>query len=299
MRCDYATAMANEPLEPSARSIPGAHGVAINLLEWSSEGVPLLFLHGFGNEAHIWDDYAPEVAGSYRTLALDHRGHGDSGWDPEGRYGHGDMVADVEAVTDALGIDRLVIIGHSLGGRIATLFCGRHPERIAGFVIVDIGPEIDARGTTRIRQDVEGSQKPSFASVEEYANVLSLAYPAAKPHAVTRMARNGLREGDDGRLELKMDPALRGIMQEGREEAEIERDVASPEAQWEALAKITCPTLVVRGAASDILTPETADKMADDVLPNGQLAVVAQAGHSVMTDNPDGFRDAVNAFVLA
>jgi pimeloyl-ACP methyl ester carboxylesterase len=112
------------------------------------------------------------------------------------------------------------------------------------------------------------------------------------------MARNGLRRDDEGRLVIKMDPALRGAMTEG-EAARIAEEAASPEAQWDALGRITCPTLVVRGAASDILAPETADKMVDEVLPNGRLAVIGQAGHSVMTDNPDGFRDAVNAFVLA
>ncbi|MFP8878978.1 MAG: alpha/beta hydrolase, partial [Myxococcota bacterium] len=93
------------------------------------------------------------------------------------------------------------------------------------------------------------------------------------------------------------DPALRGVMSSANA-SQIQSDVSSPEAQWEALGKITCPTLVVRGAASDILSPDTADKMVDEVLANGQLAVVAQAGHSVMTDNPDGFRDAVHEFVL-
>ena len=65
------------------------------------------------------------------------------------------------------------------------------------------------------------------------------------------------------------------------------------------LARIESPTLVVRGAASDILSPEVADRMVDDVLQQGQLAIVGQAGHSVMTDNPEGFRDAVAAFVLS
>ena len=69
--------------------------------------------------------------------------------------------------------------------------------------------------------------------------------------------------------------------------------------QWNALGAVPCPTLVVRGAASDVFAPDVADRMVDDVLQNGHLAVVPQAGHSVMTDNPEGFRTAVTDFVLA
>jgi pimeloyl-ACP methyl ester carboxylesterase len=287
-------------MQPTNRRVRGAHDLKLNLLEWSAEGVPLLLLHGFGNEAHIWDDFAPGVAPYYRTLALDHRGHGDSDWDPERRYEHEAMVEDVESATSELGIERLVLIGHSLGGRIATLFAGRHPERLAGLVIVDVGPEVDARGKLRIQQDVESQQEPIFDSVTEYARVLSLAYPAARPDTLQRMAIHGLRKRADERFELKMDPVLRGTFrsqetpeQQKAREREMELQL------WDALAKITCPTLVVRGAASDILSPDVADRMVDDVLPKGRLAVVARAGHSVMTDNPEGFRDAVNAFVLS
>ena len=73
---------------------------------------------------------------------------------------------------------------------------------------------------------------------------------------------------------------------------------AANQALWKALGRVPCPTLVVRGAASDVLSPETADKM-EAVLPKGSLAVVPQASHSVMTDNPEGFRDAVTQFVLS
>jgi pimeloyl-ACP methyl ester carboxylesterase len=287
-------------MQPRDLRVKGSRGVELHLLEWSTEGVPMLLLHGFGNEAHIWDDFAPIVAPHYRTLALDHRGHGQSDWDPEGNYEIDSLVDDVEAVTAALGIERLVIVAHSLGGRVATIFAGRHPERLAGLVIVDIGPEVDARGSMRIRQDVEANLDPVFGSVEEYARVLSLAYPAATPDALRRMAKHGLRTRDDGRFELVMDPALRGITagRSGSADAEQQEQLLQKR-MWDALAALPCPALVVRGAASDILSPETADRMVDDVLKNGRLAVVPRAGHSVMTDNPSGFNDAVASFVLS
>ena len=85
-------------MEATSRHVRGADGNGIHVLEWSTEGVPLLLLHGFGNEAHIWDDFAPAVAPYYRTIAMDHRGHGDSDWDSEQRYGYEAMVRDVESV---------------------------------------------------------------------------------------------------------------------------------------------------------------------------------------------------------
>jgi pimeloyl-ACP methyl ester carboxylesterase len=285
-------------MEPRSRRVPGADGLDLHALEWSQQGVALLLLHGFGNDAHIWDDFAPAVAPYYRTLALDHRGHGDSAWDAERRYEHELMVADLEAATLALGIDRLVIVGHSLGGRVATLFAGRHPERMAGLVLVDIGPELDPRGILRIRAEVESSQAPVFGSVEEYGRLLSLHYPAAQPRALLRMAQHGLRRREDGRYVLKMDPALRGAGFAGSAEEAALRERQMSEAQWDALRRIARPTLVVRGAASDVFSAETAERMVDEVLAKGRLAVVARAGHSVMTDNPEGFRDAVAAFVL-
>jgi len=286
-------------MEPISKRIPGSDGVELHVLDWSRDGVPLLLLHGFGNDAHIWDDFAPVVAPHYRTVALDHRGHGDSAWDADGRYDLDSLVRDVEAATAALDIERLVVIGHSLGGRVASLFAARNAERMAGLVVVDIGPEIDMRGAMRIRMDVGANVAPRFASVAEYERMLSIAYPAGQPAAIARMALHGLRQCDDGLFELKMDPALRGGMSERGGEEIDPSDPMSPDAQWDALARTSCPTLVVRGAASDILSADTADKMVDEVLAEGRLAVVARAGHSVMTDNPEGFEEALSGFLLS
>ncbi|MCH2169339.1 alpha/beta hydrolase [Myxococcota bacterium] len=287
-------------MEPHSRRIRAAHGLELHLLEWSTEGVPMLLLHGFGNEAHLWDDFAPKVAPHYRVLALDQRGHGDSDHDPESRYDVHSMVEDVEALTRALDIDRLVIIGFSMGGRVATLFAGRHPERMAGLVIVDIGPEVDPRGTTRIRGEIEEDRSPRFASIEEYAAQLSLHYPAGQRDALLRMARYGLKPCNDGMFELKIDPALRGVGVTADDPTQAaEHEQAQSREMWDALARIPCPTLVIRGAASDILSPEVADRMVDEVLQNGQLAIVPQAAHSVATDNPAEFTQAVCDFVLA
>jgi pimeloyl-ACP methyl ester carboxylesterase len=283
-------------MEPRSHRIKASDGLELHVLEWSTEGVPLVLLHGHGNEAHLWDDFVPTVAPHYRVLALDQRGHGDSDWDPEGRYDTESMADDLEAVTEALGIDRFVLIGFSMGGRVSMVFGGRHPERLAGLVLVDIGPEVDPRGAIRIGQEMAEQRAPVFASVEEYAQMLSLNYPAGQRNALVRMATHGLRQREDGLFELKMDPKLRG--ERPTDDEARAQEEAMIQQQWDALARIPCPTLVVRGAASDILSQDIADRMVDEVLADGRLAVVPQAAHSVATDNPEGFEEAVSGFVL-
>jgi len=287
-------------MEPRRALVQGAAGLKLNVLEWSTEGTPLLLLHGFGNEAHIWDDFAPSVAEYYRVLALDLRGHGDSDHDPAGRYDYDDHLSDIEAIVGELGLERMVLVGHSLGGRIATLYAGRHAEKMAGLVIVDSAPELDRRGIVRIHMDVAKSTDPSFASPQQYESILAHSYPAATPAAIRRMAQHGLKRREDGRYVLKMDTKFRGAVGQERGSAEqmYEHEKKTTTALWKALGKISCPTLVVRGAASDIVSADMAERMAEAVLRNGRLSVVPQAGHSVMTDNPEGFRDVVTDFVL-
>jgi pimeloyl-ACP methyl ester carboxylesterase len=258
----------------------------------------MLLLHGFGNEAHIWDDFAPVMAPHYRTIAVDLRGHGDSAHDPERRYDYQSHVRDLEFVTAELGIDRLVLIGHSLGGRVSTLFAASHPQRMAGLVLVDAGPELDARGISRISTDVERSVDQSFASLAEGEMALAHAYPAARPAALARMARHGLRKREDGRYERKTDPAFHAARGQLTPAAADAMEKKTARELWEALGRITCPALVVRGAASDVLDPDTAERMAEEVLRSARLAVVPRAGHSVMTDNPEGFCQAVSRFAL-
>jgi pimeloyl-ACP methyl ester carboxylesterase len=284
-------------MEPRSIQLPGADGLRLHALEWSNEGTLLLLLHGFGNSCRVWDDSAPELAPHYRVIALDQRGHGDSPRDPELRYEPASMARDVEAVLVALGAKRVVLVGHSMGGRVSMEFAGLHPEMLAGLVLVDIGPESDPRGIVRISLETQ-EQTWTFDSLADYRRVLSRQYPETAPDVLARMAEHWTRELPDGRFELKLDPqfSLRRAAQSTAERAEAEKRDA--QRVWEFLRKLPCPALVVRGAASDILSPEIADRMVDDVIPNASLAVIPRAAHSVMLDNPAGFRRELSRFAL-
>ena len=284
-------------MQPRSIRLPGTHGLKLHALEWSQEGTMLLFLHGFSNDAHVWDWIAPVVAPHYRVIALDQRGHGDSDADPEGRYDHETMARDANAALQSLGVSRAVIVGHSLGGRVAMRFAGLFPEKLAGLVIVDSAPDLDARGTTRISLDVQ-QQDWSFASVADYERVLQRQYAVTAPEILAKLAVHWTRKRADGRYELKLDPgfmkARKGVS------AEDAKAWSEQEAKhlWAALAKLPCPALVVRGAASDVMSAEVADRMVDEVIPRARLETVARAGHSVMLDNPAAFETALTGFVL-
>lgn len=287
-------------MEPRSIELPGTDGLRLHAVEWSTEGTAMLFLHGFSNSSRVWDVIAPVMAPYYRVIALDQRGHGDSAHDPGRRYDSAAMAADVASVLDALDIERAVLVGHSMGGRVSMAFAGDHPEALAGLVLVDIGPENDPRGTTRISLDTQ-QQEWSYDSVEAYLRVLIRQYPETPAPTLAKMAEHWTRKRDDGRYELKLDSAF--MMRTDPEESAPEREArekADRERAWEILRGLRCPTLVVRGAASDILSADVADRMVDEAIPEGlgQLAVIPQAAHSVMLDNAAGFEKALSRFAL-
>ena len=81
-------------------SVSGADGLSLQLRQWSLDGPCLLFLHGFDNDSHVWDEFAPALAPYYRTLAIDQRRHGESSWDPEGRYDNETMARPRRSLAD-------------------------------------------------------------------------------------------------------------------------------------------------------------------------------------------------------
>jgi pimeloyl-ACP methyl ester carboxylesterase len=140
------------PKLPNDRFID-VNGLRLHYLDWGTPKAgaqPMLLLHGYTGHAHTWGFFAPAMKGSYHVIALDQRGHGDSAWAQDG-YSHERMVSDIEGFAAALGLERLVLIGLSMGGLNAMGYMGRGALRVDKLVIVDIGPEIMAEGAGRIR----------------------------------------------------------------------------------------------------------------------------------------------------
>jgi pimeloyl-ACP methyl ester carboxylesterase len=269
------------------------HAIALAVVEWSRRGLPCVLLHGFGDAACVWGNLATRIMPEFRTVAMDLRGHGDSGWDPETKYDTETLTADLTKVLALFGFERMVLVGHSLGAAVAMRFAAENAARTAGLVIVDFGPELDEGGVDEVvRAFVEMPR--TFASTEHYADWLIARRPLADPNQLRQLARCSLRQSPQG-WELKADAALATNSQISRLEANGGR-YHFPEL-WPALEQIKCPSLVIRGMGSGVLPSDVARRMVDHALSAGRLATIPGAGHAVMMDNPGEFANSVVGFL--
>lgn len=259
--------------------------ISLSIKEWSRRGSPLVMVHGLGDASGIWNYFAIRAAPQFHVAAIDLRGHGDSGWDPKARYDTATFAADLTKAVAALGFERMILIGHSLGADVAIRFAADHAERVAALIIVDFGPELQKDGIDEVLRNFAAGPQ-SFASVEAYTEWLAERRPLADPAVLRQFARECLRRCGANGWVPKADAALANS-------SEISRFVASngrycnPEL-WPMLAGIRCPTLVIRGSGSGVLPLDVATRMVERTLWNSQLATVA-AGHAVMIDNPAEF----------
>jgi pimeloyl-ACP methyl ester carboxylesterase len=261
------------------------NGLRFHYLDWGSEGAPpLLLLHGFTGHAQHWGYVAGELRSRFHVLALDQRGHGDSEWAPV--YGSGPMVDDLAAFVDTLGLDELSLVGMSMGGINALLYTATHGDRVARLVLGDIGPEVATVGIERIRQQV--ASRDTFESIDDAYEFQREGNPRATPWALRERVEHNLLELPDGTLTWKYDRALR--------DGSASRVDTARDEQWERWREIAVPTLVVRGAESDILSPEIAQRMIDEQ-PNAELVTIEDAGHTLTLDQPEAFVAVVGAWL--
>ena len=270
---------------------PGDHFISINglrlhYLEWgAAPAAPVLLLHGGSAHAHWWDSFASAIANDYRVLALDLRGHGDSEHAVPAAYRVDDYVRDVAAFIDAQGLDRLHLIGHSLGGLVATALAAQQPERLRSLVVVDSQLKITpagARYMLRLRNFPQPEYRDRQHAIERFR--LLPTQTAADEQTLRQIAAHSFRELPDGRWTYKFD---REAM------AHTEPQDLTP-----ILRRLTCPILLVRGVHSTLLPP-AALSILRAVAPQAKVAEIAAAHHHVMLDNPVEFEHAVRQFLEA
>jgi pimeloyl-ACP methyl ester carboxylesterase len=257
-------------------------GVLLHYREWGTPTRrPLLFLHGGSAHARWWDFVVAHL-GEYRCLALDLRGHGDSGWPDDGDYRLDTHAGDVAAVVEALALDHVCVIGHSFGGFVAMRYAARREPRLAALVVVDSRARIGAR-SARLLDALRKIPQPRYASLEQAIQRFRLLPSAstAPPEILAHVARYGMTRLPDGIWTLKFD----------------RRALASTPAQdfAPALATITCPILAVRGANSEIVSRAALDEFRA-AAPHAQTAEIAAAHHHVLLDQPRALAEAIHRF---
>lgn len=263
-----------------------ANEIRLHYLDWGNHEKPkMLLLHGGAQTAHSWDFFALAMRSQFSVVALDQRGHGDSGWSPVGDYSTTAHIADIDAFTDAIGFDQFYLVGLSMGGRNSYGFAARHPNKVRALVVVDVGPETEKRGTDHIKEFLQDTEV--FESFDWLVERVKRYNPRRPEEQIRGSLQNNLKQMEDGRWTWKHD-RRKGIAQ--RKGGEFTEDA------WGDVSQIQCPTLIVRGADSDVFSSKTANRMLDSIS-DAQLVEVPKAGHLVQGDNPLGFEKVVRAFL--
>jgi pimeloyl-ACP methyl ester carboxylesterase len=261
-----------------------------HFLEWGApDAPPIVLLHGGHQSAHSWDLVSLYLAQRHHVFALDQRGHGDSEWPRDAEYTNDAMSHDAEAFITALGLERPIVVGHSMGGRNALLLTRRNAPLLRGLVVVDVGPELSDRGREVIAGFVQANQE--FDGLEEFVENVRKYDPYRSREHIERTVRYNMLQRADGKYISKCDatPRRLGLVRGSGPQENITLEDAR---------RFDLPVLLVRGANSRILTPEAAERFRD-ALPQGALATVPDCGHNVHGQNTQGFIAAIEGFLAA
>ena len=232
-------------------------------------GQRVLYVHGTGCNASVWDDHMAAVAHAHTPVAIDLPGHGRSGG--RGFRGMADHAEFVIGLADALGWPSFVLAGHSMGGGIALSAALYHPERIAALVLVDTGARL------RVAPELLRAARTAVAGGQAPATDRSWSFAPGTPQAVVDRVQ-ALTAGTDPRVTY---------------------------ADWIAddtfdamtrIGEISAPTLALCGA-EDRLTPLKYHRFLQERMPDCRLTVIEGAGHWSFREQPDQFDRAVRAFL--
>jgi pimeloyl-ACP methyl ester carboxylesterase len=222
---------------------------------------------------------------------MDARGHGDTDWAPDGTYTHTARVSDVEGLVEQLGLDDFILVGMSMGGGTAIGYASRHSAKLHGLVLVDAGAGSDdpqsRPGAQRLR--VFNNGPATFKHLEDAVERSANFNPSRDRRLLRRSLLHSLRQQPDGTWRWKYDRDGFARQQTGPSPARVGQ-------VREELTHITCPTLVLRGARSDMFTDEDAERTVA-LLPQGRWVQIANAGHTIQGDNPRGMLEAMTPFL--
>jgi len=251
-----------------------ANGIQIHVEEQGDGDVPLVFLHYWGGSHKTWRHVIEALSGDHRTIATDHRGWGLSDA-PVSGYGLSDLAADAESVIDALNLKDYVLVGHSMGGKVAQLMASRRPVGLKGLVLVAPSPP------------------PSMVLPPEVVEAMSGAYLTVESVGATiDHVLTGRALAADDRSQV-IDDSLRGAPQakEAWPRATILEDIVAQ------VTAIDVPTLVIAGELDKVDSVEMLKTHLLPHIPNVQMQVIADTGHLSPLESPIEVAKLIGEFV--
>jgi pimeloyl-ACP methyl ester carboxylesterase len=269
-------------------------------------------LPGLTRNSKDFEELAEHLAGRakrpWRVLTPDLRGRGCSDRDPKpANYHPGTYVRDVWTLLDGLGVDRVALIGTSLGGLVSMIMADQQPARLRGVVLNDVGPEIPPEAVGRILQYV-GRTPPAAdwsAAAAAAKQNYGLAIPGAPDAFWDRYARLSWAENAEGRPAPDMDPAIGDALRKAqgtvrmlrrlRRWGLLKRVGGVPIDTWDAFRALTMPCLLLRGELSDVLTEDIVRRMRQ-AKPDLEVVRVPERGHAPLLDEPVS-REAIDDFL--
>jgi pimeloyl-ACP methyl ester carboxylesterase len=253
----------------------------VHLRDWGGSGVPLLLTHGMAAHTHWWDSTAPHLSAVFHCTALDFRGHGDSEWLSNSEtYDSSRWVEDIETAREALGWERFVLVGHSMGARIALDYAGCHGDRLRGVCAIDFLAEVH-ESSARRREKVRGRAAPVYDDEATMLGKFRLQPPE------TLLDEAGLREL--GRHGVRKTPL-------GWTWKFDWRSFSFPyEPVWPLLATVGADALIVRGEHSTVMPRAAFDKVLAG-LKRARGLEITGAHHHVPLDKPAALASALAAW---
>lgn len=240
----------------------------------------VVLLHGYLESMYVWDDFAPLLTPSVRVITVDIPGHGIS--EVKGEVHTMEMVADVlHQMLKSLEIERVTMVGHSMGGYVALAFCARYPEQLDGLVLLSStpNPDTEAKRENRRREIalVRAGKKDALARVAPEAGFAEQNRRRLRSYIDDLTECVHITE-DDGIV------ALLGGMMERVDQNEM-------------LRKSTVPQLFILGKKDGYIPVEVAEEIVANH-PQAQVAWLEESGHMGFIEEPEACAEALLKFVL-
>ena len=242
-------------------------------------GQPLIILHGLFGSSDNWQTQAKKFAVYFRVILVDLRNHGHSNWDPDTSY-HA-MASDIIELIHALNLEKIILVGHSMGGKVAMLTTQLNPKLIDKLIVVDMGIKGYPPHHQHILEGIHAVKLDGVSSRSEADKELN---KYIQSEGIKQFLLKNLYWKEKGQLAWRMNVAVL--------EASMDQ-ILEPIPETEVFT----PTLFIRGELSNYILDEDISDI-ENLFPDSQYITISQAGHWVHAEKPDEFVDAVLGFCL-